>query len=70
MIDDLARRYKLDRGRVAIDDPAAEHRLIANTSFANRSRSAIEPVCGMSKRKLENGGQRLAPQNLGSDRKS
>ncbi len=26
---------------------------------------AIEPVCGMSKRKLENGGQRLALQNLG-----
>jgi hypothetical protein len=32
---------------------------------ANRSPSVIEPVCGMPKRKLEKGEQRLAPQNLG-----
>ena len=33
---------------------------------ANRSLLHIEPVSGTPKRKLENGEQRLAPENLGS----
>src|SRR5713226_9051993 len=37
---------------------------------ANRSLSHTEPVSGRSKRKLENGEQRLAPENTRSKTKS
>jgi hypothetical protein len=38
---------------------------IAKVSFREPVSFVIEPVCGMPKRKLENGEQRPAPQNLG-----
>jgi hypothetical protein len=64
---------------VFVGRAGAQHRAITITLFrgrqffmpaiarhagsANRSPSHIEPVSGVPKRKLENGGQRLAPQS-------